>query len=103
MPKSIELRILERQLKLAELELARLVVATTPMVNELEVTDAFTHQPFHEGPDYLEVRSDMWNNLLETDYGRVKTLEEARSIAKKKGYKGISCRAFKKGEKRRES
>jgi hypothetical protein len=94
MPKSLEIKILERQLKLAELELARIVVATTPMVNELEVSEAFTHKPYHEGPEYLTVLSSIWKPpILTLEDGTVlKTLDEARAIAKKRGLKGISIR-----------
>ena len=89
MPKSLELKILERQLKLATLELARLE-GTIRVPNELEESEGLKHTPVNSGPDYLTVHCSTWHLEKPTEHGTVKTLEEARSLAKRKGYKGIS-------------
>ena len=94
MPKSLEIKILERQLKLAALELAHLEGVDTH--NELDESEYVEFTPVHNGPDYLEVRASLWRTPHNTVEGKPCTLEQARDIAHKKGLKGISIKWGKK-------
>jgi len=91
MPRSIELKILERQLKLAQLELARLEVRGQPIPNELEESEYLPHTPVHQGPEYLEVRARLWTvPHVSIEDRAFKNLAEARALAEREGYAGIS-------------
>jgi hypothetical protein len=94
MPKSLEIKILERQLKLAALELARLEGVETH--NELDESEYVKKVPVYDGPEYLEVRASLWNTPHSAVEGKPCTLEQARGIARKKGLKGISIKWGKK-------
>ena len=88
MSKPLEISLLELQLKRAQREAEDLELGQSNQRRKL---------PWHHlhkikenrGPDYMEVRSSDWGNVIDTDYGKVQSFEEARALAKKKGFLGI--------------
>lgn len=90
MSKSLEVKILERQIKLVERQMRDVLDMIHPP-NELGESVYLEHSPVNSGPEYLTVQVTLWPYAhLETEDGTtVSDLTDARKLAEKRGYKGI--------------
>lgn len=87
---TLQMQVLEEELRRAERRLADLESKMDPMPNEMLESEYLNHKPVHTGPEYLEVYVYFWENRLETEHGKVCDLTEARDLASRLGLKGIS-------------
>ncbi len=86
--KPLEIRLLELQLKRAKREAEDLERDHSNREHKLP-WNHLNRIRENRGPEFMEVRSSDWGNVIDTDYGRVQSFEEARVIAKQKGFLGI--------------
>ena len=95
-PKTLLVKVIEEEIRRAELDLARAQGDLPTPPRELEESEYLEHKPINSGPEYLEVVTSVWSRPHSSVSGRPVTLEQAREIARKQGLKGI--RLVQKGE-----
>ena len=89
---NLDLLIVEEELRRAEEELKKLqgLIPPVEVPRELMESEWLEHRPANNGPEYLTVHCSMWTNEICVDGENVRSLENARTIARDRGLKGIS-------------